>query len=193
MSQENKQQTDILYVIQRNMQRADFAKYMDFCVKKWNRLEVDLQIIDAIMSSICKQWSISKEELIANRKFTEPRAMMYYVIKKQVKLSYGEIAEMFKKQKSYIKKSVDDVTFLLEKKCEDKGKTQLSKNDKLILTAKGNPDNENVREARRILEIRGIDWLNSEEEKDMMTIFKSIQNELSEKNLMIVVSGGVKN
>ena len=111
--QEHKQ-PEILSVIQENMHREDFAEYMKYCVKKWKRLEVDLQIIDAIMSSICKQWNISKGELIDDKKFAEPRSMLYYVIRKQVHLSYGEIGEMFCVSKGYIHKAVDDITFLVE-------------------------------------------------------------------------------
>jgi hypothetical protein len=105
---------EILSEIKGNMHREDFATYMGFCVKKWKRLEVELQIVDAIISSICKQWNISKEKLMDDRKFAEPRALMYYIIKKQVKLSYGEIGEMFGVNKSYIFKSVTDITFLVE-------------------------------------------------------------------------------
>ena len=111
---QNNKQSEILSVIQGNMHREDFAQYMNYCVKKWKRLEVDLEIIDAIMSSICKQWSISKKDLIGDNKLAEPRAMMYYVIKKQVKLSYGEIGEMFSCSKGYIHKAVNDVTFMVE-------------------------------------------------------------------------------
>jgi len=112
--QEEHNNPEILSVIQDNLHRDDFAKYINFCVKKWKRLEVELEIVDAIMSSICKQWKISKQDLIQNKKFSEPRSMMYYVIKKQVKLSYREIGEMFSTRESYIHKAVHDITFLVE-------------------------------------------------------------------------------
>lgn len=188
-SQINQKQTDVLSLITANMHREDFSSYMGFCVKKWKRLEVDLQIIDAIISSICKQWSVSKESLVADKKLAEPRAMMYYVIKRQVNLSYGEIGEMFRISKSYIKKSVDDIAFIVEKKDEKK---ELSKTELLILTAKGDSNNEDVRKARRVLETRGINWMQDEDEKDMISIFRCIQNELSEKNIEMLINEAIK-
>lgn len=109
-----KSNNGILSEIKGNLHRDDFVKYMEFCVKKWKRLDVELQVIDAIMTSICKQWDISKQELMDEKKLAKPRAMMYYVIKKQVDLSYGEIGEMFGVSKSYIHKAVDDIAFLVE-------------------------------------------------------------------------------
>ncbi len=187
------QKKEILSVIQSNMHREDFAQYMNYCVKKWKRLEIDLEIIDAIMASICKQWSISKEELIADKKFSEPRAMMFYVIKKQIKLSYGEIGEMFRTSKSYIHKAVDDIAILIENGNPDGNEIiQPSKNEQLILTARGHTDNENVMAARHILEQRGISWENVVIEKNLVVVFKCIQNELSEKNIMASLNGGIK-
>ena len=142
--------SEILSEIKGNMHRDDFVTYMSFCVKKWKRLETELQVIDAIMDSICKQWKIPKDKLIHNgnreRKFSEPRAMMYYVIKKQVHLSYGEIGEIFNISKGYIHKAVDDITFLVEE--------------------------------------RG--------QKDVVSIFLSIQKDLSKKNVPAGINEGIK-
>mgnify|MGYP000437975246 CR=1 FL=1 len=105
---------DIISSIQDNMHRDDFAAYMNFCVCKWKQLEAVQQVIDAIMDSVCKQWEISKKELL-DSKYSEPRAMMFYVIKKQTKLSYTEIGDMFDKERSFIHKLVNDMTFMIEK------------------------------------------------------------------------------
>ena len=105
---------DIISSIQENMHRDDFAAYMNFCVSRWKQLEAGQQIIDAIMDSVCKQWEISRQELLLS-KFSEPRAMMFYVIKKQTKLSYTEIGDMFDKERSFIHKLVNDMTFMIEK------------------------------------------------------------------------------
>ena len=109
---------NILSVIEANIHRKDFAHYMDFCVKKWQKLELELQLVDNIISSICRQWHISKPELIDDKKFAEPRAIMYYIIKKQMNLSYGEIGVLFNKGKGYIHKAVDDMTFVIEKNAQ---------------------------------------------------------------------------
>ena len=105
---------DIIHSIQDNMHRDDFAAYMNFCVCKWKQLEAGQQVIDAIMDSVCKQWEISKQELL-DSKNSEPRAMMFYVIKKQTKLSYTEIGDMFDKEKSWIYKLVNETAFMIEK------------------------------------------------------------------------------
>ena len=110
------QKQEISSFIDEHMQRNDFVMYMNYCVKKWKRLEIDLQIIDSIMSSVCKHWDISKDKLMEDKKLYEPRAMMYYIIKKQINLSYGEMGELFCKQKSYIHKAIDDMTFLVEQR-----------------------------------------------------------------------------
>lgn len=116
MSEEVKvvKKEDIISSIQENMHRDDFAAYMNFCVCKWKKLEAGQQVIDAIMDSVCKQWDISRKELL-DSKFRDPRAMMFYVIKKQTKLSYREISEMFDKERSFIHKLVNDMTFMVEK------------------------------------------------------------------------------
>lgn len=145
----------ILSEIKGNLHRDDFVKYMEFCVKKWKRLDVELQIIDAIMASICKAWNVSKQELMNEKKMAEPRAMMYYVIKKQVDLSYQEIGEMFGINKSYIHKAVDDIAFLVE----DQGDRRVP----------------------------------LKQQKNMVTIFQSIQKDLSKKNVMSGLESGVKN
>lgn len=117
MSEANKtliKKEDIISSIQENMHRDDFAAYMNFCICRWKQLEADQQFIDAIMDAVCKQWQISKQELL-DSKYSEPRAMMFYVIKKQTKLSYTEIGNMFDKERSFIHKLVNDMTFMLEK------------------------------------------------------------------------------
>jgi hypothetical protein len=189
----NKQE-EILTAIRGNMSNQDFARYMNYCVKKWERLKVDLEILDAIMGSICAQWNISKNDLIADKKFADARAMMYYVIKKQINLSYGEIGEMFRISKSYVHKAVDDIAYVVENNGVEKVKKnevkQMNKNDQLIAKANGNPDDGEVQEARRVLTIRGISWKQAPEpeDKDLVSIFRIIQIELSEKS--IVPAGG---
>lgn len=106
---------DVMALIEGNMQQADFSKYLTLCVKKWERLKVELEIIDAIVCSICKHWGISKKELIEGKQYTEPRSFMYYIIKRQVRtLSYSEIGEIFNRPKSYVHKAVDDMAFFVE-------------------------------------------------------------------------------
>jgi hypothetical protein len=194
----NKQE-EILTAIRGNMSNTDFAQYMNYCVKKWERLKVDLEIIDAIMGSICAQWNISKNDLVADKKFADARAMMYYVIKKQINLSYGEIGEMFRISKSYVHKAVDDVAFVVENNGAEKVKKnevkQMNKNDLLIVKANGNPDDKEVQDARRVLTIRGISWeqVQPMENKDLVSIFRSIQIELSEKSMVTTVGGVPRN
>lgn len=105
---------DIMSSIQDNMHRDDFAAYMNFCVCKWKQLEAGQKVIDEIMDSVCKQWEMTKKELL-DGKFSEPRAMMYYVIKKQTDLSYSDIGEIFHKERSFIHKLVNDMAFMVEK------------------------------------------------------------------------------
>jgi|688.fasta_scaffold03012_23 hypothetical protein len=187
-----KKQIEILSSIQGNMHRVDFLQYMSYCVNKWKRLEVDIDIIDSIMTSICKQWNISKKELIENKKFAEPRSMMYYIIKKNIKLSYGEIGDMFRISKSYVKKSYDDIAYVLENPTISQQKTMVNdvrltgKNQQLIMTARGNPEDKSVLNARRVLMMRGISWEDEipKEEKDLVSIFQCIQTDLSEKSII---------
>jgi chromosomal replication initiation ATPase DnaA len=105
----------IMESIQGNMDREDFQKYIAYCVKKWDRLKVEMEVVDVIISSICKQWGVSKSKLIEDKKLAEPRALTYYIIKKEINLSYAEIGEIFGINKSYIHKAITDVSFLVEK------------------------------------------------------------------------------
>jgi hypothetical protein len=199
-----KKQIEILSLIQGNMYRVDFLQYMSYCVNKWKRLEVDLEIIDSIMTSICKQWNISKKELIEDKKFSEPRSMMYYIIKKNIKLSYGEIGDMFRISKSYVKKSYDDIAYVLEKPSNNQQKTRVNdvrligKNQQLIMTARGNPDDKSVLDARRILMTRGISWedeipKDERDQKDLFIIFQCIQSDLYEKSIKASTSDHFQN
>jgi chromosomal replication initiation ATPase DnaA len=105
---------EIMASIQVNIHRDDFRKYLGLCVRKWERLKVELEIIDAIMGSICKHWGISRQELLEEPTKMEPRSMMYYIIKREVSLSYGEIGEIFGRPKSYVHKAVDGMAFFIE-------------------------------------------------------------------------------
>jgi hypothetical protein len=184
---------EILSVIQEKIQNNNFVKYMDFCLSRWNRLETNLKIIDTVISIVCKKWNITEEELLhEKRKHSEARAMMYYIVKNQIKLSYGEMSYMFHKHKSFIKKSVDVISELLED-CskKNKGEIALSKNESLILMAYGNPNEDSVMQARNILKMRGIDW-NNENNLSLSDYFllnpfelflSSIKKELMDKNI----------
>ncbi len=175
----------VIQEIQKNMHRQDFTKYMKFCMVEWQRQSIELDKIDEIMTSICKQWNISKHDLMGDKtymRFTKPRAMMYYAIKKYIDLSYDEMSKMFQIRKSYIKKLVDNITFLLNQKPEKVVKNHLTKNEKLMIIARGNPDNKNVIEARRILKMRGIEW--DEKEKNMVLVLNCIKSDLATKSLI---------
>lgn len=115
MSSGNVKKEDIISSIQQNMHRDDFAAYMNFCVCRWKQLEAGQQVIDAIIDSVCKQWEVSKSELLNSKHSGEPRAMMYYIIKKQTDLSYTEISDMFNKERSFIHKLVNDMAFMVER------------------------------------------------------------------------------
>lgn len=110
--------SEIISKIEANMHRDDFANYMDFCVKKWQKLDTELQVIDTIISSICREWKISKGQLIEDKRFVDARAIMFYIIKKQMNMTYSEIAIMFNKGKGHIHKMVDDISFVIEKQSQ---------------------------------------------------------------------------
>lgn len=113
---------EINALIQGNIHRDDFKKYLALCLRKWENLKVELEIIDAIMGSICKHWNISRQELIEDKAYMEPRFLMYYIIKKELVLSYGEIGEIFDRPKSYIHKAVDDMVFFVEQNGKKRSK-----------------------------------------------------------------------
>jgi hypothetical protein len=54
------------------------------------------------------------------------------------------------------------------------------------MTARGNPEDKSVLNARRVLMMRGISWEDEipKEEKDLVSIFQCIQTDLSEKSII---------
>lgn len=97
--------SEILSKIESNMHRNDFANYMGLCIKKWQKLDTELQMVDAIISSVCREWKISKSQLIDDKKFADARAIMFYIVKKQMNMSYSEMSTLFNKGKGYIHKA----------------------------------------------------------------------------------------
>ena len=61
---------------------------------------------------------------------------MNAILKKEINLSYGEIGELFAKQKSYIHKAVDDITFMVEKHGQ---KHMVSKVTNILKDIEGGP------------------------------------------------------
>ncbi len=111
--------TAILNNVKSAIDKPAFRYYMASCLKVWNEtLGPETEIVDQVVESICGIYSLTIEELV-NGKKTEPRALLFYVIKKHVKtLSYEIIGDMFNRNKSYVFEKLTQIEFLVEKRKE---------------------------------------------------------------------------
>ena len=104
---------EIMSLLDGQMNRGDFRAYIYSCIKKWDRIKQEMEIIDIIINTICKHWGITKDDLLGGRN-PNPRFLMYYIIKTDLSLSYKDIGEMFGHPKSYVHKGVDDISNIMQ-------------------------------------------------------------------------------
>jgi len=102
---------EVMQKIEARIDNPTFLYFLDELLKKWEVEEKELEKIDNIMESICKEWGVTRKELMENRKNYEPRAVLFYMLKKHLKYSYETISKMFDKSKGNIWKLIDDLTF----------------------------------------------------------------------------------
>lgn len=104
---------EIMSLLNGQIDRDDFRVYIHTCIKKWDRIKVEMEIIDKVIDAICRHWDISKDDLLGGRN-PNPRFLMYYIIKTDLSLSYQDIGEMFGHSKSYVHKGVDDISNIIQ-------------------------------------------------------------------------------
>ena len=107
-------QSAILEKVSHYSKQPEFRYFLDSCIKKWDEVRPEMELIDCIMDSICRKWKISKTDLIKERRYVEPRSLFFYLIHKRVNLSYEIIGDMFGRVKGNVHSGAKNIEYMLE-------------------------------------------------------------------------------
>lgn len=109
---------ELLAKIADNYSSYDFILYLHHNIDKWNQIENKNNTIDRIIKVVCDAHKIEKDELIRSNNHIDYyiRGGVFYAIKTRLSLSYNEISVIFKRNKSYVFKIINDIEALLNMK-----------------------------------------------------------------------------
>ena len=125
----------VMQKIEERIDNPTFLYFLDDLLKKWEVEEKELEKIDNLMESICREWSVTRRELMEDRRNHEPRAVLFYMLKTHLKYSYETISSMFDKSKGNIWKLVDDLTFRINTLQDGKEATRIKSIEENIILA----------------------------------------------------------
>jgi len=113
---------ELLAKIAGNYSSYDFILYLHHSIDKWNEIEKKNNTIDRIINSVCEKHKIEKEELIRSNNHIDYyiRGGVFYAIKTRLNLSYNDISIIFKRNKSYVFKIINDIEGLLNMKANSR-------------------------------------------------------------------------
>lgn len=106
---------ELLHKVNTYINNPYFVYFASSLLQKWETLTDELNKIDQITIIICTRWNITKDELVYHKKHYEPRNLLFFVLKTKMDMSYGDIANMFLKQRENVYKYITETTFLIEK------------------------------------------------------------------------------
>lgn len=107
---------------------AEFRFFINSCILKWDKVRPEMELIDCIIKSICNTWSISKQQLISDRKFVEPRSLLFYLVHKKVNLPYEIIGDMFGRVKGNVHSNAKQAEFMI---IQNKNKSLVAANEQV--------------------------------------------------------------
>lgn len=107
-------QSTLLSMVQEYSKQPEFRYFLNSCIKKWHEVRPEMEQIDCIMNSICSTWKISRNQLLADRKYVEPRSLFFYLIHKRLDLSYEVIGDMFGRVKGNVHSGAKTIEYMLE-------------------------------------------------------------------------------
>lgn len=106
----------LLSVVHKNSEKPEFRYFLESCIRKWEQVRPEMELIDCLMDSICRTWNISRAELLSERKYFEARSLFFYLIHKKVNLSYEIIGDMFGRVKGNVHSGAKIIETRLKKK-----------------------------------------------------------------------------
>lgn len=96
--------------------QPEFRFFLASCMKKWDQMQPEMEMISLIMDSVCKSWNCNSDQLLKDRQFAEARYFFFYVIHKKLQLTYGTIGNMFDRGKAHVHVGAKNIEFLLDKR-----------------------------------------------------------------------------
>jgi chromosomal replication initiation ATPase DnaA len=105
----------LLSVVHENSEKPEFRYFLESCIRKWEQVRPEMELIDCVMDSVCKTWNISKKELLSERKYCEARSLFFYIIHKKLNLTYEVIGDMFGRLRANVYKDSKIIEIRLKK------------------------------------------------------------------------------